>query len=156
MKTSIDARFGLALCASYLALGSVFAADGPVEKVSVRSTAHFGFDKSTLAADDQAAILAEVGKMKGVTWQAITATGHTDSIGDAAYNERLSTRRAKAVKAYLVGKGLGPTMIKTQAEGEADPVASNDSDVGRAQNRRTEIRFEGVRAADTPAPKAPS
>ena len=156
MKTSIHSRFGLTLCASLLAMGSAFAADGPVEKVSVRSTAHFNFDRSSLAAEDQAAILAEVGKMKGVTWQSITATGHTDSVGDTAYNERLSTRRAKAVKDYLVGKGLGPNMIKTRAEGEAEPVASNESDAGRAKNRRTEIRFEGVRAAETAPPKSPS
>ncbi|HSI56129.1 MAG TPA: OmpA family protein [Ideonella sp.] len=122
------------------------AADGPVEKVTVRAVARFGFDKARIAPADQARILAEVGQMKDVTWQTVTATGHTDSVGPVGYNERLSSVRADAVKQYLVGKGLSPEMITTAGKGPQAPVASNDTAAGRAENRRTEIEFQGVRA----------
>ena len=91
--------------------------------------------------------------MQGVTWQSEVATGHTDSIGPDDYNARLSSRRASAVKAYLVGKGLDDAMIQTRAEAEAAPVADNRSGDGRAKNRRTEIEFRGVRAAVAAAPR---
>lgn len=126
-------------------LAAAHAADGPVEKVDVRATAHFDFDRATIKPADRDAILAEVGKMKDVTWQTVTTTGHTDSVGAVAYNEKLSARRAQAVKTYLVGKGLSPDMIRTQAKASEAPVADNGSDDGRAKNRRTEIVFQGVR-----------
>ena len=126
---------------------TAFAADAPVEKVSVRAVTHFDFSRASIRPADQAAILADVGKMSDVTWQTVTATGHTDSIGRVNLNERLSARRAAAVKAYLVGKGLDPSMIRTQAKAAQAPVASNDTSAGRAQNRRTEVEFEGVRPA---------
>ena len=84
--------------------------------------------------------------MKGVTWQTVTTTGHTDSVGSSAYNQRLAAKRARAVKSYLVGKGLPSTMIRTEAKAAEAPVADNGSDDGRAKNRRTEIEFQGVRA----------
>ena len=137
----------LAAAGMALLAGAVHAADGAVEPVKVRAIAHFDFDRATIRPEDRDAILAEVGKMQGVTWQTVTATGHTDAVGAQPYNEKLSARRAQAVKSYLVGKGLAPTMIKTNAKASAAPVADNDSDGGRAQNRRTEIEFQGVRAA---------
>lgn len=139
-------RLGLAINGLWLA-HQAFAADGAVEKVSVKATAHFDFARDTLRPEDRDAILAEVGKMKGVTWQSVTATGHTDAIGPVGYNTRLSAERARSVKQYLVGKGLSASMIKTDAKAAAVPVASNDSDQGRAQNRRTDIEFQGVRSA---------
>jgi len=134
-------------CAAAWLAGAAHAADGAVEPVQVRAVAHFDFDRATIRAEDRDAILAEVGKMQGVTWQTVTATGHTDAVGAGSYNQKLSARRAQAVKRYLVGKGLAPTMIKTVAKASAAPVADNDTDGGRAQNRRTEIEFQGVRAA---------
>jgi OOP family OmpA-OmpF porin len=129
------------------AASAALAADGPVEKVKVKAIAHFQFDKTAVLPADQAAILAEVAQMKDVTWQTVTTTGYTDSVGAEPYNERLSGRRAQAVKAYLVGKGLDPAMIKTAGKGEQSPIADNDSEEGRSKNRRTEIEFEGVRAS---------
>jgi OOP family OmpA-OmpF porin len=125
---------------------SAFAAEGAVEQVDVKAVAHFGFNRATLDPRDRDAILADVAKLKGVTWQTVTATGHTDATGSSAYNTRLSAKRAQAVKSYLVNKGLGADMIRTQAKASAAPVADNDSDAGRAQNRRTEIEFRGVRS----------
>ena len=146
--------FQIALAASVCsAATSASAADAPVEKVSVRAIAHFDFDRATIRAEDQAAILAEVSQMKGVTWQSVTATGHTDSIGPVDYNAKLSAKRAGAVKSFLVGKGLDPAMIKTQAKAAEAPVADNSSDNGRSKNRRAEIVFQGVRASAEAAPR---
>ena len=136
----------LALCA---ATGSALAANAvpAIEKVSVRSTAHFGFDQASVRLDDQARLLAEVATMSDVTWQSVTATGHTDSVGPVDHNRWLSDRRAQAVKSFLVGKGLDPSMIETRAQAADAPAAPNDSATGRSRNRRTEIVFQGVRAA---------
>lgn len=136
-----------ALSGLFWLASAALAADSPVEKVSVRAVAYFDFDRASLRPEDQASILADVGKMKNVTWQTVTATGHTDSVGAASYNARLAARRAQAIKGYLVGKGLDGTMIKTQAKAAEQPVADNLSSDGRAKNRRTEIEFQGVQAA---------
>ena len=69
----------------------------------------------------------------------ITITGHTDSIGAAEYNNGLSYRRAEATKNYLVGAGVSASRLSAEGVGEAQPVASNDSQNGRAENRRVEI-----------------
>ena len=69
----------------------------------------------------------------------INIYGYTDSKGADAYNLSLSDRRASAVKNYLASKGVSSMRMKTMGMGEADPVASNDTDAGRAQNRRVEF-----------------
>jgi len=76
----------------------------------------------------------------------VTIEGHTDSIGSDAYNQRLSERRAAAVKQYLVSKGVGADRLTTVGRGEKDPVAPNttpdgkDNPEGRAMNRRAELK----------------
>ncbi|MEP6502491.1 MAG: OmpA family protein [Betaproteobacteria bacterium] len=126
------------------------AARAAVEPVTVRAVAHFDFDRTTVLPADQKALLSEVATMKDVTWKTVTAEGYADNVGGAAYNERLSLRRAKAVRTWLVGQGLAPAMVRTVGAGEARPVADNASADGRAQNRRTEVTFEGVRATTAP------
>lgn len=74
----------------------------------------------------------------------IQVEGHTDSTGSESYNMDLSSRRAEAVKNLLVQKGVEPSRILTIAYGESKPVASNDSDYGRANNRRVEIKVAPV------------
>jgi len=117
-----------------------------VQPVVVRATAHFEFDRTTVLPADQQSLLAEVATMKDVTWRSVSAEGYADSTGSAAYNERLSARRAAAVRAFLLGKGLGAEMVHAQGKGTVDPVADNTTPEGRAQNRRTEVTFSGVRA----------
>lgn len=141
-------RATAAACCCSLLAAAAFAADppaGPVEKVAVKAVARFDFDRTDVLPADQQTLLAEVAKMKDVTWQSVSARGYTDSVGSDAYNEKLSQRRADAVKRFLVGKGLEPGMIATEGLGPQSPVADNDSAAGRAQNRRTEVTFEGVR-----------
>lgn len=65
--------------------------------------------------------------------------GHTDNVGDAGYNQTLSEQRAGAVAAYLINGGVEPNRIRTSGAGENQPVASNLTPEGRAQNRRVEI-----------------
>ena len=65
--------------------------------------------------------------------------GHTDSVGDDAYNQRLSERRASAAAAFLAQQGVPNARIRTAGRGEGEPVASNDSEAGRQANRRVEV-----------------
>ena len=69
----------------------------------------------------------------------IEVAGHTDSVGETAYNQALSERRASAVAQYLTSKGVKQERVITIGGGENHPVASNDTDAGRAQNRRVEL-----------------
>lgn len=128
------------------AQGADSNAPAAVEKVTVRATAHFDFDRNNVLPVDQQRLLSEVATMKDVTWRTVSAKGYTDSVGAPDYNVRLSRRRAEAVQAFLVGKGLDPKMIAASGGGAAEPVADNASAEGRARNRRTEVVFEGVRA----------
>jgi outer membrane protein OmpA-like peptidoglycan-associated protein len=66
----------------------------------------------------------------------IEIQGYTDSVGADAYNLNLSRRRAEAVKAYLVSKGVNESVLTAKGYGKADPIASNSTAEGRAQNRR--------------------
>lgn len=68
--------------------------------------------------------------------------GHTDSVGDASYNEALSQRRANSVRDALVSLGVPANSLSTRAHGENQPVASNDNATGRQLNRRVEIIFD--------------
>ena len=69
--------------------------------------------------------------------------GHTDSVGDADYNQRLSQNRADAVRAYLLAQGIAAPSVTTAGFGETQPVASNDTPAGRQQNRRVELVVGG-------------
>ncbi len=70
--------------------------------------------------------------------------GHTDSVGRAEYNQRLSERRADSVARYLVSQGIAPVRIDAYGYGEEYPIASNETEVGRAQNRRVELTLMPV------------
>ena len=69
----------------------------------------------------------------------IEVAGHTDSTGSDQYNQQLSERRASSVANYLVGQGITQQRLLTVGAGETHPVASNDTEAGRAQNRRVEM-----------------
>jgi len=115
-------------------------------KVTYAADAFFDFDKSTLKPAGKAKLDDLVGKVKGINLEVIIAVGHTDSVGSDAYNQKLSVRRAEAVKAYLVSKGIEKNRIYTEGKGEKQPVADNKTNEGRAKNRRVEIEVVGTRA----------
>lgn len=71
----------------------------------------------------------------------VTIQGHTDNIGSEAYNMKLSEKRARAVKDYLINKGLPAERISIEGYGFSKPIASNDTPDGRARNRRAEVRM---------------
>ena len=108
--------------------------------------AFFDFNKAVVKPEGKAKLDDLVGKVKGVNLEVIIATGHTDSKGTDAYNQKLSVKRADAVKAYLTGKGIDATRVYTEGKGEAQPVADNKTEEGRAKNRRVEIEVVGTRA----------
>jgi outer membrane protein OmpA-like peptidoglycan-associated protein len=82
--------------------------------------------------------------------------GHTDSVGSADYNQRLSENRADAVRAYLVEQGIAPNSIGTAGFGETAPVASNDTPAGRQQNRRVELIVSGESIGTTASTNPPT
>ena len=73
----------------------------------------------------------------------IQVEGHTDSVGDVSYNQRLSENRAESVRSYIVGQGIAHDAVGTAGFGEAHPVASNSTAEGRQQNRRVELIVSG-------------
>jgi OOP family OmpA-OmpF porin len=115
-------------------------------KVTFNADALFDFDKSTLKPAAKASLDSLLGKIKSLSLEVIIAVGHTDAIGTEAYNQKLSVRRANAVKKYLVGKGIEPNRIYVEGKGKTQPVADNKTAEGRAKNRRVEIEVVGTRA----------
>lgn len=109
------------------------------QKFTFQSDALFDFDKAVLRADGKAKLDELVSKIKATNLEVVIAVGHTDSVGAEAYNERLSLRRAEAVKAYLVSKGIPADKVRTEGRGEREPVADNATAEGRAKNRRVEV-----------------
>jgi len=103
------------------------------------------FDKSALTPAGKARLDDLVSKIRDMTLEVIIAVGHTDSIGNADYNQRLSVRRAESVKSYLVSQGIEANRVYTEGKGEKQPVASNQTRDGRAKNRRVEIEVVGTR-----------
>ena len=111
------------------------------EKTTLSSEALFDHDKSVLKPAGKAALheLDESIKAKGARIVDIDVIGHTDSDGTEEYNQALSVRRAQAVRDYMVEEGIDPNIIDVSGEGEMNPVTSNATREGRAQNRRVEI-----------------
>ena len=116
-----------------------------IEKITYSAETLFDFDKSVLKPEGRRVLDELVEKVQGINLEVMVAIGHTDSIGSEAYNQRLSERRANAVRAYLTSKGIENARIATEGKGELQPVASNKTKAGRAQNRRVEIEVVGTR-----------
>ena len=106
--------------------------------VTIRT--HFATDSADLTADDKAQLDGVATRLQELEFVEGVANGHTDNVGDEAYNQTLSERRAQAVVDYLAAKGVAPGRIKAVGYGASKPLADNSTEEGRAQNRRVTIR----------------
>jgi outer membrane protein OmpA-like peptidoglycan-associated protein len=108
--------------------------------VSIPSDVLFATNSATLGPNSQSA-LENVAHIAAQSRGPVCVVGYTDDTGSAAYNQALSIRRARAVVIGLVVLGVNSDRLGAEGEGEANPVASNVSGSGRAQNRRVEVLF---------------
>ena len=114
-----------------------------VESVRVELDVKFDFNKSDVKEDSQADIKSLADFMKQYPQTTTTVEGHTDAVGSVAYNQGLSERRANAVRDVLVNQhGIESSRVSSVGYGESRPVADNDTDSGRAINRRVEAEVE--------------
>ena len=113
------------------------------EETIVIRDVHFQFDKATLTESDKEVLDKVATRLKGEASTAqLTVTGHTDSVGSDAYNQKLSDKRAHSVVEYLIEQGVPrSSFVSVVGAGESQPVADNSTADGRAQNRRTEIKI---------------
>jgi len=114
--------------------------DGRGCECDVSVQLQFAFDSAALTDSDKAELDRVAARLEQLHFVVGTAEGHTDSMGDDAYNLGLSERRAQAVVDYLSTKGLTRDRFKIVAHGETQPVADNGTEEGRAQNRRVVLR----------------
>jgi outer membrane protein OmpA-like peptidoglycan-associated protein len=117
---------------------SVAAAAAAKKQIVLRGI-NFDFDKSNIKPEAEPVLDAAVEVLKENPGVNIRVAGYTDSTGPDAYNQGLSERRAKSVRDYLVAHGIEASRLTAVGFGEADPVASNDTKDGRAQNRRVTL-----------------
>jgi len=112
----------------------------PTKKRIVLRGVNFDFDKSNIRPVDVPVLEEAVKTLKDEGLPAVIAIGYTDSIGTDAYNQKLSERRADSVKRWLVEHGIPADKITAEGRGKNDPVATNETADGRAQNRRVELK----------------
>ncbi len=101
----------------------------------------FDFNKSTIKPESEPELGRLVKLLTDVPELKIEISGHTDSKGEDAYNQKLSEARAQSVTNYLVEKGIVVDRLTYKGYGESQPIASNDTDEGRQENRRTEFKI---------------
>ena len=114
----------------------------------------FDVGSSTLKPEFRATLDRVAESMVQYPNSLIDVYGHTDSTGSDAFNQTLSESRARTVANYLVSRGVAATRLRSQGFGETMPVASNDTDAGRAKNRRVEIKIVPVTTEDVQAARS--
>ncbi|MFL9840765.1 OmpA family protein [Sphingomonas sp. ST-64] len=116
--------------------------------LSMPSGITFATDSSTVQPQFQPTLNKVADVLDRYNQTYVDVYGHTDSTGSDAYNQALSERRARAVADYLVSRGVESARLETLGYGETQPIASNDTVEGRAQNRRVEIKIVPIRDSD--------
>ena len=120
--------------------------DGDVIKLNLPDGVTFDFAKYDLKPQFYPALNTIASTLKEYNQTIVEVSGHTDSVGSDAANQTLSERRANAVSSYLIGQGVQRERFEVVGMGERYPVASNDTDSGRALHRRVEIRLLPLRS----------
>ena len=115
--------------------------DGDVIKLNLPDGVTFDFAKYDIKPQFYPALNTIANTLREYNQTIVEVSGHTDSVGSDAANQTLSERRANAVSGYLMGQDLQRERFEVVGMGERYPIASNDSDQGRALNRRVEIRL---------------
>jgi len=120
------------------------------DKVKLAADALFDFDKASLKPEGMAKLDKLASQAGALKLEVILAVGHTDRLGSAGYNQKLSEKRAAAVKEYLVGKGIEANRVYTEGKGESQPVTTDCKNMSRAKlieclqpDRRVEIEVIG-------------
>ena len=104
----------------------------------------FAYDRYDVQPQFQATLDQVAQTLTAYNQTYIDVLGHTDSTGSDAYNQGLSARRAQSVASYLSQRGVQPARMATRGYGESAPIATNETDAGRAANRRVEIKVVPV------------
>ena len=120
------------------------------EQVVVLPNIEFEYDKARLTGQGKAVLDTVVRFLKDQTEIQLDVWGHTDSKGADDYNQRLSQARAKAVVDYLVASGIDDARLTSAGFGESKPIADNDTDEGRARNRRVELHIRAAHSGEQP------
>jgi outer membrane protein OmpA-like peptidoglycan-associated protein len=107
----------------------------------VLENVNFDFNKSSLTEESTTTLVQVADVLTKNPTIKVEISGHTDNVGAAAYNNKLSLDRAKTVVDFLVKKGIDKTRLTSVGYGAERPIASNKSDIGRAKNRRTEFKI---------------
>lgn len=107
------------------------------KKVTLAADALFDFDKATLRPEGKGKLDKLVGDMKAIKLEVIIAVGHADRLGKDAYNQKLSERRAAAVKDYLVSKGVEANRVYAEGKGEKQPVTAGKC--GKSEKRTKQL-----------------
>ncbi len=116
--------------------------------LNIPSGINFAYDSAEVQPRFQRTLDQVAGTLAEYDQTYLDVYGHTDATGSDAYNQALSQRRATAVADYLSTRGVQPVRLGTRGFGEGQPVASNDTDEGRAANRRVEIKIVPVARND--------
>lgn len=111
-----------------------------VERTIVLDNVLFDFDKTAIKPDAAKILDRLVAFLKENPDKRVGLEGHTDSVGTDQYNQALSERRAASVKDYVVKKGIDGSRVSAQGFGKAKPIADNNTEQGRANNRRVEVK----------------
>ncbi|MDB5985577.1 MAG: OmpA family protein, partial [Nevskia sp.] len=111
-----------------------------IEQTVILRTVNFEFNKATLTPESKSALDEVAAGLIGQPTLQVEVSGHTDAIGSAPYNLKLSQRRAQSVVTYLVGKGVAKTHLTSKGYGKTKPIADNKTAEGRAENRRVEFK----------------
>jgi OOP family OmpA-OmpF porin len=109
------------------------------EKIGEIAGPHFAFDQARLTPAGSARVADAARLLAAHPDVRVAVEGHTDSVGNPEYNQRLSERRARVVADRLIAEGVAPRRLDVRGFGESRPVADNDTEEGRARNRRVEI-----------------